>query len=319
LKIFNWGEKSVSPFFVDFMKYFCTILLIFFSLSSFSQMRITGKVTEKKKRQPIPFASIYFPGTYHGTISNLNGDFSITIPSNFAYNEIVFSCLGFKSDTIDISLITNPLIVTLEEHINQLDEVMIMSDNYIYKLLKTAYDKIPVNYPTSNTSYKGFYRETSSDSNYNYISFGEAFIETIRGSVNLKNDKGQIKIIKSRGGYLPGKDSVTNIRFYGGIFLGTTDLVQQRLDFIKPSQYSNYKYIISKYNNCYKILFQDKRNKNGFSSYFLIDTLSMAYTEAKYKKHNTHNDIQYKKLECERFEKFIVVDGKYYLKSLLVR
>lgn len=277
-------------------------------------MRIAGKVIEKKSRQSIPFASIYFPGTYHGTISNQNGDFSITIPSNFAYNEIVVSCLGFKSDTIDISLATDPLIVSLDEHINQLDEVMIMSDNSIYKLLKKAYDKIHVNYPTSNTSYKGFYRETTSDSIYNYISFGEAFIETVRGSVNLRNDKGEVKIIKSRGGYLPGKDSVTDIRFYGGIFLGNTDFVQQRLDFIKPSQFANYKYVISKYSNCYKILFQDKRNKNGFSGYFLIDTLSMAYTEAKYKEHNTYNDLQYKKLEYEQFEKFIVFDGKYYLK-----
>src|SRR5574344_2118725 len=103
------------------MRYYCSILLIFFSLSSFSQMRIAGKVIEKKSRQSIPFASIYFPGTYHGTISNQNGDFSITIPSNFAYNEIVVSCLGFKSDTIDISLATDPLIVSLDEHINQLD------------------------------------------------------------------------------------------------------------------------------------------------------------------------------------------------------
>lgn len=263
---------------------------------------------------PISYASLYFPGSYYGTISNQNGNFSITLPSCFTENEMVISCLGYESDTFDISLITEPLIISLKEHINQLDEVMVMSDDAVYKLLKSAYDKIPVNYPTTNTAYKGFYRETSSDNNNNYISFGEAFIETVRGSVNLKKDRGQIKIVKSRGGYLPGKDSISNIRFYGGVFQATTDFVQQRIDFIKPTQYTNYSFLISKHSNFYKVLFQDTKKKNGYSGYFLIDTLTMAYTEAKYNRVSNQNDIRYKRHECERFDKFVSVNGKYYLK-----
>ena len=150
-----------------------------------------------------------------GTISNDEGNFAINIPEKYNGRHLVLSCIGYKPDTIVISPKSGEIIVQLEKKATELSEVIVMPKNTLYKLLKSAYDKIPENYPTNNTGYKGFFRETERGEKGNYLSYGEAYIETIRGSVNLKDDKGQIKILKSRGGNLSGRDSTTNILFYG--------------------------------------------------------------------------------------------------------
>ncbi len=187
-----------------------------------------------------------------------------------------------------------------------------MPKNTLRKLLQSAWNKIPVNYPLTNTCYNGFYRETLKDADDNYISFGEAFIESVRGTVILNNDRGQIKILKSRGGYLPGRDSTTSIHFYGGIFMATSDFVQNRADFINPSKFDNYSFWVLKDDNYYKISFSKK--KHGESGYFLLDTLSLAYTEAAYSRERNETEVLYKRLNADYYCKFIKVDNRYFLK-----
>ncbi len=118
-----------------------------------------------------------------GTISNSEGAYSITIPLKYSKKQPVFSCIGYKSDTVSIETIRGILDVELTRKTNELSEVIVMPDNTLKKLLQKAWDKIPDNYPTTHTGYKGFFRETSKDDKGNYLSFGEAYIESVRGSV----------------------------------------------------------------------------------------------------------------------------------------
>ena len=59
------------------MKSIFTFLVLFFSIVCFSQTKISGKVVDEKN-QPIIGANIYIEGTYDGTTSSENGDFTFT-------------------------------------------------------------------------------------------------------------------------------------------------------------------------------------------------------------------------------------------------
>lgn len=293
---------------------FLFVLIVLSPYLTFSQVKLSGKVINEASRAPISLVNVAIPGTYYGTITNNDGVFSLTIPSKYSGRKLIFSCIGFQSDTIPISKIQSGLIIKLEERVNELSEVIVMPENKLRKLLQRAYDKIPENYPVTNTRYKGFYRETVKDDHGNYISFGEALIESVRGSVNLRNDKGQIKIVKSRGGYFPGKDSTTVVRFYGGVFQSTKDFVQNRSGFINPSNFKDYRYSVQKVDNFYKINFRKKDTKHAMAGYFLLDTLSLAYTEAAYYRERNEDEIIFKRLDAEYYYKFVEISGRYFLK-----
>lgn len=283
-------------------------------LIGFSQVNLTGTVLDKTSNKPIPFVNITIPGTYYGTITNNDGVFSIRIPSSYSSKLLVLSCVGFQSDTIPITRVYPEITLHLQEKINELSEVVVMPEDVLRSLLRRAYEKIPKNYAADPVYYEGFYRETLKDDNDQYISFGEALIELVRGDVSLSQDQGQIRLIKSRGGYLSGRDSTTNIHFYGGVFLTTSDFVQERSDFIKPSGFNTYWYTVSKLDNYYKINFKSKKLKKGTEGYFLLDTLSLAYTEARYYKERDKDELIYKRLDEEVYYKFIKLDDRYYLK-----
>jgi hypothetical protein len=74
---------------IFFLQFFCA----FFCLHDLSAFTVSGKVTDEKN-QPIPFASIYVKGTTRGTNSNMQGAYSIDLPSgNY---ELVFKYIGYK-------------------------------------------------------------------------------------------------------------------------------------------------------------------------------------------------------------------------------
>lgn len=294
--------------------FFLILPLLLIPFLGFSQMSLNGKVVDKISNAPISLVNIAIPGTYYGTITNNDGNFSVTIPYKYSNKKLVFSCIGFKSDTIPISKLQEGTKINLEKKINEISEVIVMPKNTLYKMLKQAYDKIPENYPVSPTYSKGFYRETIKDENEKYISFGEALLESVRGSVNFRNDKGQVKILKSRGGYLPGRDSTTNIHFYGGVFLSTKDFVQNRNSFINPANFNEYQYTVQKTGHYYKINFSTINEKDRMTGYFLLDTLTLAYTEAKYRHERNENKIRYQRLDAEYYYKFISINNKYFLK-----
>ncbi len=227
----------------------------------------------------------------------------------------MISHIGFEDKKLKINHINAHLVISLVQKENLIDEVIVMPENTLRKLLKDAFNKIPENYPTTRTKYTGFYRESTKGESNQYLSFSEAYIESVRGSISQDKDKGQIKILRSTGGYLPNSENITRIRFYGGIFLSTTDFVQKKLSFINPAHFDQYKYLIQKYDNYYKIVFNNKSPQKGYSGYFILDPVTNAYLEAKYKViENNSLSIFYEKKEKEYFDKFIMIQDKYYLK-----
>ncbi|MGF1922707.1 MAG: carboxypeptidase-like regulatory domain-containing protein [Bacteroidia bacterium] len=114
--------------FIRFMKVVCFNLLFFLFISSvFGQSLLSGKVKDRKG-EPLPYANIGVKGGKVGTVSLIDGTFSISIVDSLLNDSLTFSSIGFKDKTFKIrSLITSKanLEIILDEKIISLEEVKI--------------------------------------------------------------------------------------------------------------------------------------------------------------------------------------------------
>lgn len=84
---------------------------------------IEGYVLEEGTGEPIPGVSIVVKGTTYGTISNIDGYFSINVPQN--YHTLVYSFVGFDTEERQIGQddVSN---VSMTPSLMALDEVVVM-------------------------------------------------------------------------------------------------------------------------------------------------------------------------------------------------
>lgn len=90
---------------------------IFLSATSlFAQESLEGTVFEAGeggKATPIPGVNVYFVGFDGGTITNPDGFFKINVPEGA--EEIVFSFVGLKNDTLHVHNLKNPVTVVMKD------------------------------------------------------------------------------------------------------------------------------------------------------------------------------------------------------------
>ena len=91
---------------------------------------ITGTVTDAASGEPLIGVNVIIKGTTQGTISDVNGDFNLTVPNQETV--LVFSYVGFSTQEIPVG--TNTTIsVTMEEDIARLDEVIVVGYGTVKK------------------------------------------------------------------------------------------------------------------------------------------------------------------------------------------
>ena len=72
------------------------LAFLLLTIGAYSQnVRITGQVIDSKTSEPIPFANIIVSGTLQGTLTDLNGNYSLLLASS-VNDSIRASLLGYK-------------------------------------------------------------------------------------------------------------------------------------------------------------------------------------------------------------------------------
>jgi len=97
-------------------------LLVFYSMFSFAQERtVTGTVTSANEDEPIPGVNVIVKGTDRGTVTDIDGNYSVSASSNDALN---FSYIGYES--IEVPVGSRSVIdVSLQEDVQQLEEIVV--------------------------------------------------------------------------------------------------------------------------------------------------------------------------------------------------
>jgi TonB-linked SusC/RagA family outer membrane protein len=88
-----------------------------------AQSVIAGKVTSEESKEGVPGVNIIVKGTNNGTITDVNGNFSINASADAT---LVFSSIGFLTTSVDLEGRTS-LNVSLQTDVKQLQEVVVVA------------------------------------------------------------------------------------------------------------------------------------------------------------------------------------------------
>ena len=93
-----------------------------FCVVSFAQTTVKGKITDNSGL-PLPGANIVVVGTTSGTITDFDGNYTLTIDQEPPFS-IRISYTGFEPQTIEVTTNNQTVDASLKE-VNTLDEVVI--------------------------------------------------------------------------------------------------------------------------------------------------------------------------------------------------
>jgi TonB-linked SusC/RagA family outer membrane protein len=107
--VFNQGVLSLAA-------------IMMTALCATAQITVTGTVQDATG-EPLIGVSIMQRGTTRGTVTDLEGQFSLTIPDSEA--RLVFSYTGFRTQEVNVGAGTTNLNILLDEDIARLEEVIV--------------------------------------------------------------------------------------------------------------------------------------------------------------------------------------------------
>ncbi len=111
----------------EMKKNFLTLLLLIFSVSSFAQVVVSGKVVDADVQQALPGANVTVKGKVDkGTITDANGKFSIRMDANASASAIEVSFIGYEPIKIKLGAITQNLTISLVASTEDLNEVQVI-------------------------------------------------------------------------------------------------------------------------------------------------------------------------------------------------
>jgi len=106
--------------------YFFTLLSLLFAGETVlaQEQTVSGKVTDSEDGSELPGVNILVSGTSTGTITDIEGNYRITIPSPDA--TLVFSFIGYENQEVSVNG-RNTVDVVMEPSLEQLSEVVVTS------------------------------------------------------------------------------------------------------------------------------------------------------------------------------------------------
>lgn len=105
------------------MKVYYFILTLFFCGISLAQTTITGTVVDKSN-QPIPGANIKIVGEAIGTVTDFDGNFSLTTQKTPPFS-VEVSSIGFATQKVEVKTKNQKISVVLAEEETKLDEIVV--------------------------------------------------------------------------------------------------------------------------------------------------------------------------------------------------
>jgi hypothetical protein len=262
-----------------------------------SYRKIQGTVSSKSRKTPLPYANVGIRGKHVGTITNLDGKFSLSISSANIQDTLVVSFLGYKNKEVPVADITNNEIdIHLKEDFISLQEVIIRNNDPL-ALMRGAIRNIHLNYSQNSSNLTSFYRESVSKNN-KYMIYVESILDIYKAPYTLSTTLDRVKLFKSRKIYDTSRLDTISFRLKGGIQgCLMLDIIKNRPEFLNPEYLHLYNFRladISSYNNTavYVVEFKPKDNLENplLAGRLLIETESLAIIQGQfgYESHRLH-------------------------------
>lgn len=102
---------------------FLIMLMLFTCVAASAQFQVKGKIVSANDSEPIIGVAVRESGTSNGSITDLDGNYSINVPNG--NSSISLSYVGYKSQTIKVNG-RNVINIRMEENTKLLDEVVVV-------------------------------------------------------------------------------------------------------------------------------------------------------------------------------------------------
>lgn len=254
---------------------------------------IQGTLIDAESKQPIAFGTVHIQGVSWGTVSNLDGGFHIHIPDSLQHSSLVFSHIGYKPQTIDItSLVGSKPIIHLTPHIIPIPEVIVRIKEPT-SLLNGMLQHIEKNYSSQPIYLTTFYREGIKHKE-KLLDFTEGMLCIYKPSFLSTQDKDQAKLLnKKRITFRTIKDSLI-AKISGGVHTCLTlDAITHLPPFLQPN--NGYLYFFSDMTllndrSTYVIRFipKEKSIHHFYTGNIYIDTETLALIQVEFNIHPEH-------------------------------
>lgn len=138
------------------------ITLIFILLTtSLKATTLEGIIYDSKTQTPVPYANVFL-NQYAGTISDINGKFTLFIKNYNSIKHLSISCIGYNQKVLSLNNLDTIGLnkIDLIPVIYNLSSTEIISSGVKpYDLLQSAFDKIKENFKNEKHYLKGSYYE----------------------------------------------------------------------------------------------------------------------------------------------------------------
>ena len=210
------------------------------SSSSSHTTSIEGKVVDNVTHQSLGYVSVGIKGTSIGSVANGDGYFRIMIPDTLANSEITFSCLGYQTKIVPVSLLDQQCCtIFLQEYVTTLQEIVVRMVNPD-KILNEMRSHLKDNYYTTPVCATTFYRE-GTECNDRFVKFCEGVFRVYKPSVNSAASE-QVKLLKMRNmTRFDGRDTIVAKMKAGIEGCLMLDLVKHTPDFLESGN-TDYNY-----------------------------------------------------------------------------
>ena len=201
-------------------------IILFFSFSLTAQTVISGRIVDGSNGEPLSFASVLVKGTTVGTVTDLDGNFEISIGQALPLI-IQVSYTGYASKDIQVSSTDAPINVELSEDALTIETVEVKGRRISEKLQQSALTMETLdNIAIKETPAANFYDGLGSlkDVDLTAASLGFKIINT-RG-FNSTSPVRSLQIIDGVDNQSPG------LNFSLGNFLGASELDVNRVNLI---------------------------------------------------------------------------------------
>ncbi len=105
-----------------FVRRYLAVMMMFGAASAFAQQSVSGKVTSSDDGSAIPGVNILEKGTSNGTVTDADGNFTISVGANAT---LVFSFVGYTPQEVSVGTQTT-INVTLQSDVTALSEVVVV-------------------------------------------------------------------------------------------------------------------------------------------------------------------------------------------------
>ncbi len=138
-------------------------LIIFGNINLFSQT-ISGKITDKKTGEAVPFSTISIEGTTLGQVSDFEGNFELSIPTGKRNGKLLISCVGYEGTHLNIAqnIGKKNIKIKLNAKFIEIEEVVVSEKSlYPYNLVKKAAAGIKKNFIIKSYNCEMYYKSVA--------------------------------------------------------------------------------------------------------------------------------------------------------------